>query len=332
MDDRRVIPYDPFDAISRMTPEEKIEELRYVIDNIIEELKNESLTEFERKELLREKKYTKEMIAEYEKELANPPEDNQGEQEGEEEKKELTPLELLEKRLEERVGEQEEQEGDGLMRDPTMLPPQARALLEKIGNEEIKSIKIIRSPLSSFTKTFLNLISLGQFEKISKKYYDQIFHLSIWINDKYNLEKNEVIAFNQTNPKKENSEVREVNNIPAGITFQTLIDKTKARMGTNFGVYNGESNNCQDFITNIFKANGIGEQGDFDFIKQNTKEIFEKLPAFSKALGNAATSAGAIFNRLLYGQGPHEQEGGCQCGSGSSVFYNYQLPISKCKF
>jgi len=224
------------------------------------------------------------------------------------------------------------QEGGGLTRSPTELPPQARALLEKIKDEEIKSIKIIRSPISSFTKTFLNIISLGQFEKISKKYYDQIFHLSIWINDKYNLEKNEVIQLNQTNPKKENSEERVVNNIPAGITFQTLIDKTKARMGNNFGVYNGESNNCQDFITNIFKANGIGDEGDFQFIKQNTKEIFEKLPAFSKALGNASTTAGAIFNRLLYGQGL--QEDGCMCGgeAASHGFFNYQLPISKCKF
>jgi len=225
--------------------------------------------------------------------------------------------------------ESEEQEGSGiLLRDPTILPPSARQLLEQIGNEEIKSIKIVRTPLSTFTKGFLNIISLGQFDKISKQYYDKIFHLSLWINDKYNLEKNEVITFNKKNPIEQNSEVQQVNNIPTGLTFQTLIDKTKARMGNNFGPYDAETNNCQDFLMNIFQANGIGEQSDYNFIKQDTKEIFTKLPEFSKAIGQASTSIAAIFNRLLYGEG--QTGNGCQCGNGS--LYNYQLANSKCKF
>lgn len=199
---------------------------------------------------------------------------------------------------------QRKQEGEGVfMRDPTILPPSARKLLEQIGNEPITSIEIVRTPLSSFTRGFLNLISLGQFDKISKKSYDQIFHLSLWINGKYNLEKNEVIQFNQKNPKEAKSEVKSVSNIPQGLTFQTLIDKTKARMGANFGPYDAQFNNCQDFLTNIFQANGIGDSSDLQFIKQDTKEIFEKLPEFSKVLGKAATNLGAIFDRLIQGNG-----------------------------
>lgn len=202
------------------------------------------------------------------------------------------------------LGMSRKQEGEGVfMRDPTILPPSARKLLEQIGNEPITSIEIVRTPLSSFTRGFLNTISLGQFDKISKKYYDQIFHLSLWINGKYNLEKNEVIQFNQKNPKEAKSEVKSVTNIPQGLTFQTLIDKTKARMGSNFGPYDAQSNNCQDFLINIFQANGIGDQSDFAFIKQDTKEIFSRLPEFSKVLGKVATNLGAIFNRLLYGEG-----------------------------
>jgi len=202
------------------------------------------------------------------------------------------------------LGMQRKQEGDGIfMRDPTSLPPSARKLLEQIGNQPITSIEIVRTPLSSFTRGFLNVISLGQFDKISKKSYDQIFHLSLWINGKYNLEKNEVIAFNTKNPKEAKSEVKTVSNIPSGLTFQTLIDKTKARMGANFGPYDAQTNNCQDFLMNIFQANGIGDQSDLSFIKQDTKEIFSRLPEFSKVLGKAATNLGAIFDRLLYGEG-----------------------------
>ena len=94
-------------------------------------------------------------------------------------------------------------------------------------------------------------------------------------------------------------------------------------MGNNFGPYNAQSNNCQDFITNVFKANNIGDESDFKFIKQDTKEIFSKLPEFSKTLGNLATKAGAIFNRLLKGNGEEEDDG---------ELYNYQLPKAKCKF
>lgn len=228
--------------------------------------------------------------------------------------------------LETKKKDMEEQKGGGLLeREPTILPPDGRKLLEQIANEEIKTIDIVRTPLSSFTKTFLNVISLGQFEKISKKYFDDMFHLSIWINGKYNLEKNEVIAFNQKNPREQGSEVKKVQNIPQGITFQNLIDKTKARMGDKFGKYEAEKNNCQDFITNIFKANNIGDQSDYDFIKQDSQEIFEKLPAFSKVLGNLATKAGAIWNRLLKGEG--------QMGRGEGMeIHNYQLYKAKCIF
>jgi hypothetical protein len=202
------------------------------------------------------------------------------------------------------LGMKRKQEGEGIfMRDPTILPPSARKLLEQIGNEPITSIEIVRTPLSSFTRGFLNAISLGQFDKISRKSYDQIFHLSLFLNGKYNLEKNEVIVFNQKNPKEAKSEVKSVSNIPSGLTFQTLIDKTKARMGDRFGPYDAESNNCQDFLLNIFQANNIGDQTDLAFIKQDTKEIFEKLPEFSKVLGKAATNLGAIFNRLMQGEG-----------------------------
>lgn len=293
------------------SPEDYIEVAKELIEEARLKLRDPDTNEIEREMLLREIENYQETIKENELKLDNQPIEQtiQDEHEGSEETK--------------------DQQGDGLLeRDPTILPPDGRRLLEQIGNEEIKSIKIVRTPLSSFSKGFLNLITLGQFDKISKQYYDKIFHLSLWINDKYNLEKNEVIAFNKKNPIEQNSEVKQVNNIPTGLTFQTLIDKTKARMESKFGVYDAETNNCQDFLMNIFQANGIGDQSDYTFIKQDTKEIFSKLPAFSKALGQASTSIAAIFNRLMFGNGQKGTGHECQCGS----MYNYQLPQSKCKF
>lgn len=213
------------------------------------------------------------------------------------------------------------QEGDGLFRESGKLPPDGRKLLEQVGNEEITSLELVRTPLSSFTKGFLNLISLGQFDKISKKYYDEIFHLSLWINGKYNLEKNEVVNFSRTNPKKPNSQVKVVNKIPNGITIQMLIDNTIKRMGPdNFSRYTADKLNCQNFLINVLAGSGIGEASDQNFIFQDASKIFKELPEFSKVLGQASVDLSAIFNRLIKGEGQKE------------YMYNYQLPVCNVKF
>lgn len=206
------------------------------------------------------------------------------------------------------LGMKRKQEGDGVfMRDPGKLPPAGRQLLAQVGNEPITSIEIVRTPLSSFTKGFLNVISLGQFEKISKKYYDEMFHLSLWINGKYNLEKIEVVNFSRKSPKEAKSEVKPINQIPSGITLQQLIDNTIKRMGPqNFSTYDAQKLNCQNFLVNILDANNIGDNSDRSFIVQDAEKIFRELPEFAKVLGNAATNLGAIFNRLIKGEGEED--------------------------
>ena len=59
--------------------------------------------------------------------------------------------------------------GKGLTRERSKLPPSARNLLNKVGNDKITNIKIIRIPLSSTIKSILNVISLCQFNKIYHK-------------------------------------------------------------------------------------------------------------------------------------------------------------------
>jgi len=231
------------------------------------------------------------------------------------------------------------QEGDGLfVREAGVLQPSARKLLEQVGNEEIKTLEIVRTPLSSFTKGFLNTISLGQFDKISKKYYDEMFHLSLWINGKYNLEKNEVVYFNTKNPILNNSQVREVKNIPAGLTIQQLIDNARKRMGNeNFSNYDAEKLNCQNFLINVLDGSDIGDSSDGDFIFQDATKIFKELPEYAKVLGKVSVKLGAIFNRLIYGEGQGgygacgKPMGECMCGEGVLEDYmkkhpNYKSP------
>jgi|688.fasta_scaffold219532_2 hypothetical protein len=202
----------------------------------------------------------------------------------------------------------EQQIGTGLLvREAGKLEPSGRQLLSEVGNEEIKTLDIVRTPLSSFTKTFLNIISLGQFEKISKKYYDEMFHLSLWINGKYNLEKNEVVKFNRSNPREAKSQVKSITAIPTGITIQQLIDNAIKRMGPeNFSNYDAERLNCQNFLLNVLDGSNIGDKSDGDFIFQDASKIFQELPEYAKVLGKVSVKLGAIFNRLIKGEGALE--------------------------
>jgi len=195
-------------------------------------------------------------------------------------------------------------DGNGiLLRDSGRLPPSTRKLLEKVGDEKITKIVAVRTPLASTTKSFLNIITLGQFEKISKKFFDEIFHLSFMINDKFNLEKNAVISFTIENAIKNNSETLNIL-VNKNINFNELFENTRKAMGnSNFSSYNAETNNCQVFLTAVLNSNKLGTDSDKKWIKQDTDALFKEIPTFSKIIGNLATTAGAVVDRVLQGEG-----------------------------
>ena len=61
----------------------------------------------------------------------------------------------------------------------SMYPPNVKKILNKYGNNNIKSIEIIRTPLSKLLTSSLNLISTGDFQKkMNDKPYDKLYHLS----------------------------------------------------------------------------------------------------------------------------------------------------------
>ena len=71
-------------------------------------------------------------------------------------------------------------------RDVGKLSPSIRKLLEQVGNEKITSIKLFRKPisLSSFAK-FIGALKGTP--------YDSLMHLGLILNNKYLLDKQEVI-------------------------------------------------------------------------------------------------------------------------------------------
>lgn len=194
------------------------------------------------------------------------------------------------------------------LRKEGLLPPNARSLLEKIKDEVINSIVVVRTPIHSMISKALNVISLGKFNELVKRLgYDKLFHLSLFINGKYIFHKIEVPTLEQANPVKSNSEVMPVQ-ITRTLNIGQFIDTTRQYMGdTKFSNYNAATNNCQVFITSALQANGLltdkASNELSKFINQNAEDIFKQLPQYVGKITDVITDIGARANRLIQGEG-----------------------------
>jgi hypothetical protein len=189
-------------------------------------------------------------------------------------------------------------------RDYSKLPPDVRNILTEIGEQKITSIKIVRTPIESFVKTLLNVISLGQYESaVKKSNYDSMMHLALYINGKYTLDKQEVIKLVKNNPIKKNSETLDVDLQGKEITFNELIEKTRQLMGNrNFTSYSAKKNNCQNFVESILRANDLINDEYKNFIIQDAETVFKGMPKITEKLSDFITDTGAVVDRVVEGE------------------------------
>jgi hypothetical protein len=192
-------------------------------------------------------------------------------------------------------------------------PPKVRKILKQYGEEIITSYKIKRTPVSSLLTSALSAVSLGSFGKrFGRSEYDELFHLFLEMTTqsgkRISVEKNEVINMEVSPPSRPKEEVKDItSNIPSGLTINELMNKTEERMGkTEFYGYSARDNNCQDFIVSVLKANGIGDETDQKFVKQDTKSLFENL-TFLRKFSNTLTTLGARANVITTGAGYNEK-------------------------
>jgi len=207
-------------------------------------------------------------------------------------------------------------QGEGLfLRDVGRLSPKVRALLQQVGDEKITSIKLFRKPisLSAFAKFVGVLKNTG---------YDDLLHLGMILNNKYLLDKQDVIHFERSSlPTGKDVESMDVSLDGKEITINDLLEKTRKRMGDNdFTSYSSKKNNCQDFILNILAANGLSSSDTTTFIKQNLEKVFNNLPSYAEKIADFVTEAGRVVERVMEGEGPRVQ------------MHNFGLYPAKCKF
>jgi len=185
-------------------------------------------------------------------------------------------------------------------------PPKVRDILSKYGNEVVQSLTIMRTPVPKVLTGALSLFSFGKFGKRLENNFDELFHLFLEIitttGKHLSIEKNEVINMDINPEKRDKTEMKSVSIIPSQLTINQMLDRTKEYMGSRYFTYSARDNNCQDFLVSIFKANNIGNEQDINFIKQDTKQLFENLPYLRK-IANTATDLGAKVNIITTGAG-----------------------------
>lgn len=189
-----------------------------------------------------------------------------------------------------------EQQAEGLR---TGLRPSVKKLLEQVGNEKITKLIVYREPLpySKFVKQIRPDIP-----------YDDLFHLALNINGKYDLYKDGItVSFERASPKAEQKDVK----VPDNMTIQELFNKTEQRMGKSFLEYDVETYNCQQFVDQILSAIGSNTAELKKFVNQDVKQVVNKLGGkYLKTFLNIFKGAQEIVDIARQGGGcEYEQQG-----------------------
>ena len=86
-----------------------------------------------------------------------------------------------------------------------------RENLNKFGDEKIEKIIIVRTPIEKAINTLLSIMTKNKYNTAVKSSgYDTMFHLALYINDKYLFDKQEVVHFEEKNPITSKSETLDV--------------------------------------------------------------------------------------------------------------------------
>jgi hypothetical protein len=191
------------------------------------------------------------------------------------------------------------------------MPPSSRDYLKKNGDQTITSMRIERIPLGKLQKSLTAIVYVRElmtkFKKPDNIPQDDLFHLQLVLTlsngRRVMWAKEEVVKLSETIYKGDKMESRELGK--TNIKLQDFVDKTAKYMGAKFAPYNAFDNNCQDFIMASLKSNGLGTQADYDFVKQDTKDLFKGRQWLIDMM-KGATDLASAFNVLIEGKGAHK--------------------------
>jgi len=159
----------------------------------------------------------------------------------------------------------------------------------------INKIQVYRKPLDLSNQLFVDVMS-GNY---LTREYDKFFHLALRIttNDgSVFIEKRPNITVSSSFLITKYTEILDVP-IEKEITYDEMLNNTQKYMGKSFNTYSID-NNCQLFVLSILKANGLGNDNIYEFVKQDTEDLFKHNPKTKEFLNYMAT----IYQQITQGK------------------------------
>jgi|694.fasta_scaffold97425_4 hypothetical protein len=179
--------------------------------------------------------------------------------------------------------------------------PFIKKFLNEYGNHQITRMYIEREPLPELFTTLADYLTSNKFSQ-NKKDYDDLYHLRAvaTLDNGINvvIEKNHSVnvGLYDGNIARGTQQLELSGNFP---TLQELVDNTRDIMGiTKFNKYTVSGLNCQNFILNLLRANGLNNEINEKFSIQDVKSIFndiEYLNNMVDVLTNIAYSSDVIM-------------------------------------
>jgi transcriptional antiterminator Rof (Rho-off) len=190
-----------------------------------------------------------------------------------------------------------------------------KKILKKYGDEKIVGIRVGRRPISSMVEKAFNLISLGKWEKLRKKYYyDKLFHLFLIITledgTKLSFEKNDIVNMEENDSRcsQKNVDCIELEYDQNSISVNDLVKKPLDRIGKkDYFIYDPFKLNCQIFIKSILETFGLYDNNTKNFVYQDIKDIVKELPFYVKWTSKAITDTTA-FAKKISGAGHNKED------------------------
>jgi hypothetical protein len=175
-------------------------------------------------------------------------------------------------------------------------------LIQKYGDQTIKSITVCRVPLSKAIQLVGNIISVNGLEAAKKQLgYDNIFHLYLYIelhnNQHFTLEKNELIRVYYGRDDRKRAETMPVY-INKLIDLNSFFENGIKLDPQGFFIYNIQKNNCQNFCILLLNGSHLLTPALQTFILQNAESIIEHLPPKLTWFSNQLVSLYAKIQRL----------------------------------
>lgn len=194
--------------------------------------------------------------------------------------------------------------------------PKIRKILENIKDNKVVKITVYREPIVKAVGMLANAVSNGELSKFKKEMsIDDMFHLYCIVKldngDLYRVEKNSEIDIEKVSKLSGASSFEvELDNFNKSLPemLQDDLLKLKSEKGDKEGTkqffeYSGYQYNCQDFIFNLLKNNGLYSEQMKSFVVQDLTKLSKNMSSTSKKVMNAITNLDKRVKILTFGAG-----------------------------